>query len=244
MRWECACLRCTAKSIASTATWRPTRRCPADPAEADTDMLPIQRSALRDPAVGCSPRCIAEGDLVIVYEGHQNMKAMYVDPKASYDNKFGHFPHKARLELPAASCCLHHLLGLHWHAVGPAPERPLIGSTLHRTGLGSPLVPRSLAGRARAGCTCWPPPQISGPSYFATAPRSCTSPTSPWSACTSTCARAALYWRAGRGRGHSPTPSSGQSPPEVMSTPSSSTQREQVRGGGGRCWKCDQALEE
>jgi hypothetical protein len=43
---------------------------------------------------------IQHGDLVIVYENVNVMKAMYVDKKASFSNKYGNFaqkvPHAAR----------------------------------------------------------------------------------------------------------------------------------------------------
>lgn len=35
-----------------------------------------------------------EGDLVIVYENFNSMKAVYVDAKATFENRFGSFPQK------------------------------------------------------------------------------------------------------------------------------------------------------
>ena len=50
-----------------------------------------------------SPRTIREGDLVIVYESPQSMKAVTIDgAKGQFQNRFGNFPHKVG---PAASSC-------------------------------------------------------------------------------------------------------------------------------------------
>ena len=38
-----------------------------------------------------APRLIAEGDLVVVYERFDSMKGVKIDPKKSFDNKFGFF---------------------------------------------------------------------------------------------------------------------------------------------------------
>jgi tRNA (adenine57-N1/adenine58-N1)-methyltransferase len=39
-------------------------------------------------------RAIAEGDLVVVYEGFESMKAVRVAARAQFQNKFGCFDHK------------------------------------------------------------------------------------------------------------------------------------------------------
>ena len=39
-------------------------------------------------------RAIAEGDLVVVYEGFESMKAVRVAARAQFQNKFGCFNHK------------------------------------------------------------------------------------------------------------------------------------------------------
>ena len=43
---------------------------------------------------GPGPRKIANGDLVIVYESFNAMKAVYVDAKEAFRNRFGTFPQK------------------------------------------------------------------------------------------------------------------------------------------------------
>ncbi len=55
-------------------------------------------------AVSCAlhPRCIQDGDLVIVYESPLAMKAVNVTMKGRFDNRFGSFIHKV-IELPASS---------------------------------------------------------------------------------------------------------------------------------------------
>ena len=40
------------------------------------------------------PRLIAPGDLVIVYEGHEKMKPVYVTPGGTLQNRFGVFRHR------------------------------------------------------------------------------------------------------------------------------------------------------
>lgn len=43
------------------------------------------------------PPTIADGDLVVVYERHDCMRAVHVDAKGTYDSRFGNFPMKASL---------------------------------------------------------------------------------------------------------------------------------------------------
>jgi hypothetical protein len=50
-----------------------------------------------------SPRCISEGDLVIVYESFNAIKAVTVEPKGHYQNRFGAFFHK----VGCCSTCTH-----------------------------------------------------------------------------------------------------------------------------------------
>eukprot|EP00951_Prasinocladus_malaysianus_P047686 scaffold651544_cov42-Prasinocladus_malaysianus.AAC.1 len=46
----------------------------------------------RPPAPG--GRLIADGDLVVVYEGYDSMKAVYIDAaKGQFCNRHGNFPH-------------------------------------------------------------------------------------------------------------------------------------------------------
>lgn len=45
---------------------------------------------------GPGPRLMAEGDLVIVYERFDSMKALTLTAKGTYNNKFGNFAMKAR----------------------------------------------------------------------------------------------------------------------------------------------------
>jgi hypothetical protein len=45
---------------------------------------------------GPGPRLIQEGDLVVVYESYNAIKAVYVDKKGQYANRFGNFQHKVR----------------------------------------------------------------------------------------------------------------------------------------------------
>ena len=42
------------------------------------------------------PPKISAGDLVIVYEGYNAMKAVQVEPTMKFGTKFGHFPMKVR----------------------------------------------------------------------------------------------------------------------------------------------------
>ena len=37
-----------------------------------------------------------EGDLVVVYEHYNSMKAVYISAGAKFENRFGSFPHKVR----------------------------------------------------------------------------------------------------------------------------------------------------
>lgn len=48
------------------------------------------------PNAGPSPRTIQDGDLVIVYENMNYMKAVTVKSSEKFDNRFGSFPHKVR----------------------------------------------------------------------------------------------------------------------------------------------------
>lgn len=56
-------------------------------------MLPASDPAAH--AVG-SARTIKAGDLVVVYEGYNSMKYVYVDPKASFANRYATFFHRVR----------------------------------------------------------------------------------------------------------------------------------------------------
>lgn len=56
-------------------------------------MLHCSPAALAASA-SCSPRTIQVGDLVIVYEGINSMKAVSVSDRGGYENKFGYFAHK------------------------------------------------------------------------------------------------------------------------------------------------------
>jgi hypothetical protein len=48
-------------------------------------------------ATGPGPRLIQEGDLVVVYESYNAIKAVYVDKKkGQHANRFGNFQHKVR----------------------------------------------------------------------------------------------------------------------------------------------------
>jgi hypothetical protein len=40
-------------------------------------------------------RTIRAGDLVVVYEGYQSLKAVYIDPAKCHNTRNGSFPHKA-----------------------------------------------------------------------------------------------------------------------------------------------------
>ena len=40
-------------------------------------------------------RTIKAGDLVVVYEGYQSLKAVYIDPVKCHNTRNGSFPHKA-----------------------------------------------------------------------------------------------------------------------------------------------------
>ncbi|KAJ9528431.1 hypothetical protein QJQ45_020279 [Haematococcus lacustris] len=68
------------------------------------------------------PRCIRDGDLVIVYEGHSSMKAVHVNSKERFDNKFGSFAQKDWLGLPFGSK-VHARSGVRgWvHLLAPSP---------------------------------------------------------------------------------------------------------------------------
>jgi len=48
----------------------------------------------KDQALGAPPISIADGDLVIVYEQFDAMKAVYVDAKQNLQSRFGCFPMK------------------------------------------------------------------------------------------------------------------------------------------------------
>ena len=48
-------------------------------------------------------RAIAEGDLVVVYEGFDSMKAARVTARGQFQNKFGCFDHKVIMPLPGGS---------------------------------------------------------------------------------------------------------------------------------------------
>ncbi|KAL6763947.1 S-adenosyl-L-methionine-dependent methyltransferase [Haematococcus lacustris] len=67
-------------------------------------------------------RCIRDGDLVIVYEGHSSMKAVHVNSKERFDNKFGSFAQKDWLGLPFGSK-VHARSGVRgWvHLLAPSP---------------------------------------------------------------------------------------------------------------------------
>ncbi|KAI7845297.1 hypothetical protein COHA_001140 [Chlorella ohadii] len=59
---------------------------------------------LHTPESAAQPvRSIAEGDLVVVYEGYDNMKAVRVAANGNYNNKYGTFPHKDWLGRPYGS---------------------------------------------------------------------------------------------------------------------------------------------
>ena len=53
------------------------------------------------------PPKISAGDLVIVYEGYNAMKAVQVEPTMKFGTKFGHFPMKVRLALLQVPLQLH-----------------------------------------------------------------------------------------------------------------------------------------
>ncbi len=48
----------------------------------------------KEQALGAPPPCITDGDLVIVYEQFDAMKAVYVDAKQNIQSRFGCFPMK------------------------------------------------------------------------------------------------------------------------------------------------------
>lgn len=50
----------------------------------------------------CRP--IADGDLVIVYEGFDSMKAVRVSANGNYNNKYGSFAHKVTGGEPRGGC--------------------------------------------------------------------------------------------------------------------------------------------
>jgi tRNA (adenine57-N1/adenine58-N1)-methyltransferase len=52
-----------------------------------------------------SNACIREGDLVVVYEGHSSMKAVYVSAKGRFENRFGVFSHQASRWAAARGRC-------------------------------------------------------------------------------------------------------------------------------------------
>jgi hypothetical protein len=45
------------------------------------------------------PRCIQEGDLVIIYETPQSLRSALVTQKGRFDNRFGSFTHKVAAHL-------------------------------------------------------------------------------------------------------------------------------------------------
>lgn len=84
-------------------------------------MFPLFRdqSSLDGAAAASSssaPRTIREGDLVIVYESPQSMKAVTIDGgKGQFQNRFGNFPHKVGA---VASSCKPSCMGpMYVHAV-------------------------------------------------------------------------------------------------------------------------------
>uniref|UniRef100_A0A383VEF1 tRNA (adenine(58)-N(1))-methyltransferase n=1 Tax=Tetradesmus obliquus TaxID=3088 RepID=A0A383VEF1_TETOB len=54
-------------------------------------------------ATGPGPKLIQEGDLVVVYESYNAIKAVYVDKKGQYANRFGNFQHKDWVGQPYGS---------------------------------------------------------------------------------------------------------------------------------------------
>ena len=72
----------------------------------------LDGDAAQDGAAAASsssaPRTIREGELVIVYESPQSMKAVTIDgAKGQFQNRFGNFPHKVRAATWCAPSCMH-----------------------------------------------------------------------------------------------------------------------------------------
>ena len=57
-------------------------------------------------------RAVKAGDLVIIYEGYQSLKAAYMDPKKCHNCYAGPFLHKVRLHANAQHCRSAYLF--HW----------------------------------------------------------------------------------------------------------------------------------
>ena len=51
----------------------------------------------KEQPLGATQRTIADGDLVILYEQFDSMKAVYVDAKENIQSRFGCFPMKVLL---------------------------------------------------------------------------------------------------------------------------------------------------
>ena len=57
--------------------------------------------------LGAPPPCIVDGDLVIVYEQFDAMKAVYVDAKQNIQSRFGCFPMKVSTAFPPPPVSVH-----------------------------------------------------------------------------------------------------------------------------------------
>lgn len=61
----------------------------------------------KEQPLGVPPRTIADGDLVILYEQFDSMKAVYVNAKENIQSRFGCFPmkvHPLPLDCPPQKC--------------------------------------------------------------------------------------------------------------------------------------------
>lgn len=59
-------------------------------------------------------RAVKAGDLVIIYEGYQSLKAAYMDLKKCHNCYAGAFLHKVRLHANAWHCRDDYLFAAHW----------------------------------------------------------------------------------------------------------------------------------
>jgi hypothetical protein len=50
------------------------------------------------------PRCIQQGDLVIVYESYTSLKPVYVDATSHFENRYGKFAHKVGVSVRLTGC--------------------------------------------------------------------------------------------------------------------------------------------
>ena len=58
------------------------------------------------PAQGAEGPLIKQGDLVVVYERHDSLKAVTVSVTSDFNNRFGHFKMKARPALDTSCSAL------------------------------------------------------------------------------------------------------------------------------------------